>query len=56
METSTLRWILVIIGVVIVGAIFLFGNPDKKRKLSESEEASEEEESEGSNVEEEEEF
>ncbi|MCJ7815141.1 MAG: hypothetical protein MUP31_03720, partial [Xanthomonadales bacterium] len=32
METSTLRWILVIIGVVIVGAIFLFGNPEKKRK------------------------
>jgi cell division protein ZipA len=31
-ETSTLRWILVIIGVVIVGAIFLFGNPEKKRK------------------------
>jgi len=31
-ETSTLRWILVIIGVVIVGGIFLFGNPEKKRK------------------------
>jgi len=31
-ETSTLRWILVIVGLVIVGAIFLFGNPDKKRK------------------------
>jgi cell division protein ZipA len=31
-ETSTLRWILVIIGVVIVAAIFLFGNPEKKRK------------------------
>jgi len=31
-ETSTLRWILVVIGVVIVGAIFLFGNPEKKRK------------------------
>jgi len=31
-ETSTLRWILIIIGIVIVGSIFLFGNPDKKRK------------------------
>jgi len=31
-EASTLRWILVIIGVAIVGAIFLFGNPEKKRK------------------------
>jgi cell division protein ZipA len=32
LETSTLRWILIIIGVVIVASIFLFGNPDKKRK------------------------
>ena len=32
METSTLRWILIIIGVIIVGSIFLFGNPEKKRK------------------------
>lgn len=32
METSTLRWILIIIGIIIVGSIFLFGNPDKKRK------------------------
>lgn len=32
METSTLRWILIVIGVVIVGSIFFFGNPDKKRK------------------------
>jgi cell division protein ZipA len=31
-ETSTLRWILIIVGVVIVGSIFLFGNPEKKRK------------------------
>jgi cell division protein ZipA len=31
-ETSTLRWILIIVGIVIVGSIFLFGNPDKKRK------------------------
>lgn len=32
METATLRWILIIVGLIIVGAIFLFGNPDKKRK------------------------
>ena len=32
METSTLRWILIIVGVVIVGSIFLFGKPKKKRK------------------------
>jgi len=31
-EASTLRWILIIVGIVIVGSIFLFGNPDKKRK------------------------
>ncbi|MCW8873114.1 MAG: cell division protein ZipA [Xanthomonadales bacterium] len=31
MDTSTLRWILIIVGVVIVASIFLFGNPDKKR-------------------------
>jgi cell division protein ZipA len=31
-ETSTLRWILIIVGIIIVGSIFLFGNPDKKRK------------------------
>lgn len=32
METSTLRWILIIVGILIVGSIFLFGNPNKKRK------------------------
>ena len=32
MDTSTLRWILIIIGVLIVASIFLFGNPDKQRK------------------------
>jgi cell division protein ZipA len=32
METSTLRWILVIAGIVILAGIFLFGNPDRKRK------------------------
>lgn len=32
MEASTLRWILVIIGVVVIAAVWLFGNPSKKRK------------------------
>lgn len=32
METSTLRWILVIAGIVILAGIFLFGSPDRKRK------------------------
>ena len=32
MDTSTLRWILIIIGVLIVASIFLFGNPDRQRK------------------------
>jgi len=32
LDTSTLRWILIIVGVVIVASIFLFGNPEKQRK------------------------
>jgi cell division protein ZipA len=32
LDTSTLRWILIVVGVVIVVSIFLFGNPEKKRK------------------------
>lgn len=32
MDTATLRWIIIIIGLVILGAIFLFGNPEKKQK------------------------
>ena len=32
MDASTLRWILVIVGVIVVGSIFLFGNPAKRRK------------------------
>lgn len=32
MDTSTLRWILIVVGVVIVASIFLFGNPERKRK------------------------
>jgi cell division protein ZipA len=41
-ETSTLRWILIIVGIVIVGAIFLFGNPEKKRKPKASRKAKDE--------------
>jgi len=32
METSTLRWIIIVIGLLVLASIFLFGNPDKKRK------------------------
>ena len=32
MDISTFRWILIIVGVAIVAYIFLFGNPDRKRK------------------------
>ena len=32
METSTLRWMIIIIGVLVLASIFLFGNPDKKRQ------------------------
>jgi len=32
MDISTFRWILIIAGIVIVAGIFLFGNPDRKRK------------------------
>ena len=32
MDISNLRWILIIVGVVIIGGIILFGNPDRKRK------------------------
>jgi len=31
-ETSTLRWIIIIIGVLVLGSIFVFGHPEKKRK------------------------
>jgi cell division protein ZipA len=31
LDASTLRWILIVIGVVVVGSIFLFGNPNKKK-------------------------
>jgi len=32
MDIPTFRWILIIAGIVIVAGIFLFGNPDRKRK------------------------
>lgn len=32
MDISTFRWILIVVGIVIVVGIFLFGNPDRKRK------------------------
>jgi hypothetical protein len=30
-DAATLRWTIVVIGVIILATIFLFGNPDKKR-------------------------
>ena len=32
METSTLRWILIIAGVIVLASIWLFFNPEKKRQ------------------------
>jgi cell division protein ZipA len=32
MDISSLRWVLIIVGIVIIAGIILFGNPDKKRK------------------------
>lgn len=32
MDISSLRWILIIVGIAIIAGIILFGNPDKKRK------------------------
>ena len=32
MEASTLRWILIVIGVIVIASVWLFGNPSKKRK------------------------
>jgi len=31
-ETSTLRWIIIVIGALLLGSIFLFGHPEKKHK------------------------
>jgi cell division protein ZipA len=36
MDTATLRWIIIGIGLVILAAIFLFGNPERKQKPSAS--------------------
>ena len=36
MDTATLRWIIIVIGILILGAIFLFGNPERKQKPSAS--------------------
>jgi cell division protein ZipA len=33
LDTSTLRWILIIAGVVVLASIWLFFNPERKRKL-----------------------
>jgi hypothetical protein len=30
-DATTLRWTIVVIGILILAAIFLFGNPEKKR-------------------------
>jgi cell division protein ZipA len=32
LETATLRWVIIVIGVLILASIFLFGHPEKKRK------------------------
>jgi cell division protein ZipA len=31
LDASTLRWILIVVGILIVGSIFLFGNPSKRK-------------------------
>jgi cell division protein ZipA len=42
LETSTLRWILIIAGVIVLASIWLFFNPDKKRKPKASRRSKEE--------------
>lgn len=32
MEAATLRWTIIIVGIVILAVIFLFGKPDRKRQ------------------------
>jgi len=32
MDITTFRWILIIVGVIIIAGIFLLGQPDRKRK------------------------
>lgn len=36
METSTLRWILIILGAIVIASIWLFFNPEKQRRLKAS--------------------
>lgn len=31
MDSSTLRWVLIVIGLVILGLVFIFGNPERKK-------------------------
>lgn len=31
MDASTLRWVLIVIGLVIIGLVFVFGNPERKK-------------------------
>jgi cell division protein ZipA len=31
MDSSTLRWVLIVIGLVIIGLVFIFGNPERKK-------------------------
>jgi cell division protein ZipA len=31
LDTSTLRWVIIIIGILVLASVFLFGNPNKKR-------------------------
>jgi len=40
LESTTLRWVLIIVGLVILGLIFIFGNPEKKRRPRASRRAS----------------
>lgn len=32
MDQTTLRWILIVLGLIILAALYLFGNPDRKKK------------------------
>ena len=40
MDAVTLRWVLIVIGLVIIGLIFVFGNPEKKKSPRASRRAS----------------
>ena len=32
MDTSTLRWVLIIAGIALLAGLFLFGNPERKAR------------------------